>query len=122
MPDQRARIDPINRDNVPTSQISIERFLRTPTGSHAARFAHRETLYPGPIRFFVFAVDAVVANQWVGHANDLAGVRRIREYFLVASHRSVEDHFTHTLAFRGPGATTENATIFKSENSWLIFF
>ena len=40
----------------------------------------------------VFAVDAVVADQRIGHADDLPGVGRIGEHFLITGHRRVEDH------------------------------
>src|SRR5947207_2611743 len=115
MPDQCARINAVNRDDVPAFQISVEGFLRAPTGSYATCFAHHEALDPRAIRFFVFTVNTVVANQRIGHTNDLTGVGGIGKDLLVTRHRGIEDHLAGALAFRRPRSTVESAAIFEGE-------
>ena len=56
----------------------VETFLGTPVGGHAARFANDKAFDPGAIGFFVLAINAVIANQRIRHANNLAGIGRIR--------------------------------------------
>src|SRR6185503_13084617 len=109
-----------NRHDIPAPQVGIEGLLGAPTRSHPARLAYNKTFNPRPRRLFILTVDTVVADQRIGHADDLSGVGRIGQHFLVTSHRGIEDHFAGALAFRSPRATTKDAAVFESKESGFL--
>ena len=63
-------------------------------------FADDEALRSDQLGFIVFVNDAVVADQRIGHDDDLFGVGGIAENLLIADHRRVEyqlgNHFLRT--------------------------
>jgi hypothetical protein len=69
-----------------------------------------------PPRFDVLLVNAVIADQRIGHGHDLAFIGRIGENLLVARHGGIE---TNLAARRGGGAEAfamEHGAIFQSQN------
>jgi len=112
VPHERACVDAFYRGDVPTFQISVERFLRAPVRSHAACFAHNKTFNPGTVRFLVFTGNTIVPDQRIRHANDLSGVGRVGQYFLVTRHGSIEDHLATRFALSRPRAPAKHATVF----------
>ena len=56
-------------------------------------------------RLEILEVDAVVADQRIGHGDDLAGVGGIGEDLLISGHRGVEND----LALTGAGAAEDTA-------------
>ena len=64
----------------------------------------------------VFGVGAVVADLRVGQDDDLAGIGRIGEYFLIAGERRIEDDFAG--AFRGRTKTPafEDGSVFQGQD------
>jgi len=119
---ERACVDAFDRDDVPAFQIRLETFLGAPVGDDPAGLAHDEALDPRAHRFSVGFVDAVVADQRISHADDLACVGRIGENFLVAGHRSVEDHLAANFTLRGPRPTTKRTTVFKCEKCLAFIY
>ena len=70
------------------------------------------------MRAFAFdipAVDAVIADERIGHCDDLPFVGRIGQNFLIAGHGSVEDDFTFGRTGCAKGFAGENASIFERE-------
>ena len=65
--------------------------------------------------FHVFAGDAVIADERVGKADELAAVGGIREDFLVAGHARVEDDLAAGFEFAGEGLAFEGEPVFKSQ-------
>ena len=66
--------------------------------------------------FLVELVDAVIADQRIGHRDDLTAIRRIGQHLLITGHRGVETNFADLRALRAKGFAFENATVFESEN------
>ena len=60
-------------------------------------------------------VDAVVADERIGHRHDLARVGRVGEHFLVAGHAGVEDDFAEGLARRAKRAAGEDGAVFEGQ-------
>src|ERR1043166_329260 len=92
----------IDRDDVPASQVIVERLFCPPTRGHAAGFADHEPFNPWPAGFWIFAVDSVIPNQRIRHTDELSGIRRIGEHFLITSHGSVKDHLATGFALGRP--------------------
>ena len=63
----------------------------------------------------VLAIDAVVADQRIGHGDDLTLVAGIGEDLLIAGHRGVEDDFALGGSGSAKGAAGENGAVFEGE-------
>src|SRR5262249_32817359 len=68
-----------------------------------------------PLRLAVLQVHAVIADQGIGHGDDLTLVRRVGQYLLVAGHASVEDDLAEGLAGRAESVTGEDRAVFEGE-------
>ena len=99
-------------------EVFGQRRLRAPTARQFAEFLDHE---PADLRagaFVVGLVDAVVADERIGHGHDLPVVRRIGEHFLVAGHGGVETHLADARAARAEGFALEHAAIFENQQSF----
>ncbi|MEY3457593.1 MAG: hypothetical protein RL215_750 [Planctomycetota bacterium] len=76
-----------------SSEEVIEGFAGAVVAGGLAEFADDEAAEEETAAFDVFGVDAVVADEGVGHGDDLTVVGGIRKDFLVAGHAGVEHHF-----------------------------
>ncbi|CSA64012.1 Uncharacterised protein [Vibrio cholerae] len=62
--------------------------------------------------FFVFGVGSGIANVRISKSNDLLGIRRISEDFLVPRHRGIENDFTDGNTICPDGHSAEHCPIF----------
>jgi len=111
--DERAGVDAFDGDDVPAFQVRLETLFGAPTRANSARFTNDEAFDPRTRRFRVGLVDSVVADQWISHADDLAGVRWIRKDLLVTGHRGIENDLTANLSLGRPRASAKRSTVFK---------
>ena len=65
-----------------------------------------------PPGFDIFKINPIVADQGVGHGDDLAGVGRIGEDLLVAGHGGVKDYLPPGLTRPGKRAAGKNQAVF----------
>jgi len=64
------------------------------------------------VRFHIFTIDAVIADQGIGHGDHLTLIGGIRKDFLISRHARIEDNFTQNLALSGKGVASIDAPIF----------
>ena len=114
-------IDAFDGNDVPAFQIRLEALFGAPVGSDTTRFTNDKSFDPRARRLCIAFVDAVVADERVGHAHDLSRVRGIGKHLLITGHRGIENHLAADFAFGRPGATAKRATIFKSQEGWDSF-
>ncbi len=69
-------------------------FDRPPVAGPSGEFAHYQATAERPAAFVVVGGYAVIADMRVCERNYLAGVRRVRQYLLVAGHDGIEDHLS----------------------------
>lgn len=65
--------------------------------------------------FFVGSIGADIADMGISKSNDLAGVGRISEDFLITGHRRIEDHFPHCRTLCPDGPTVELGSVFENQ-------
>src|SRR5262249_16447856 len=82
--------------------------------------ANNHPLRKRPARLDIFGIDAIVADQGVGHCDNLAAIPWIRKNLLVAGHGGIEDNLTRSLPCRTPGSPLKDSTIFKCENGFIL--
>src|SRR5262249_49293017 len=112
---ERPRVDALDAHDVVLPHVRLQRYPPAPVRGIRAGFLDDEAVDPRTPRLHVLWIDAVVADQRVGHAHELAAIGRIGEDLLIARHGSVEDDFAMSFA-RGPaGAPREDAAVGERE-------
>src|SRR5690606_24986694 len=89
---QPAGVDVRNANNVVASQVVIKATLVSPAAGEQGQIPDDQAGGLYAVGFYVFFVNTGVANVRIRQGNDLAGVGRIGQDFLVASHGSVEHY------------------------------
>ncbi len=107
-----AGVDAFDAGDAVAGEPVAEGFLGAPVGMEPGEFADGEAAHLGAGGFVVFFADAVVADERVGHRDDLSPVGRIRQHFLVAGHGGVEAGFARHRSRGAEGASLENRTVF----------
>src|SRR4029453_1284718 len=108
-----SRIDSFDRNDLPSFQVISQTFLGAPVRGYTAGLAHHETFNPRARRLRILLINSVVADQRISHADNLTGIRRVCEHFLIASHGSVEDHFSTHFTCCSPRTTTKGPAVFE---------
>jgi hypothetical protein len=114
-----AGVDAGNRHHAVLAQVIRQAFTRPPAGMQRRQIADHQ---PGDVvagRLEILVIAADVANVRIGERDDLAGIGRIGENFLIAGHGGVEDHLADGMAVSTDGFTAENAAVGKREYGWL---
>jgi len=116
---QSARVDASDASDAETAQHCVKRCFRSVVTRSARHLAHDHAATEWLRCFVVRSVRSVVADVRIRERDDLSGVARIGDHFLVASHDGVEHNFAarHTCHWQvGPNQLTlENAAIGKHQ-------
>src|SRR5579862_249353 len=115
MAGQGARIDPFDPEDVPPLQIGVQRHLGAPTARYAAQLLDDESLHVRPAALLIGGVYAIVADERVGHRDDLPLVGWVREHFLVTGHRRVETDLAKRRPRRSEGFPTEASAVLQCQ-------
>src|SRR5690349_9792055 len=89
-PGKSARIHPCDPDQSILREPSVERLGCAIICRSGSSGAQDETAGGGGRGFDVFPIRSDIADVWEGESNDLAGVRRVRQDFLITGDRRVE--------------------------------
>ena len=91
MPGQRAGIHAAKAGHALLVQILVERLLHLPVARRIAQFGYDKAAHPHARALAVDIVDAHVAHERIGHADDLTAIRGVGQRFLIAGHAGRED-------------------------------
>src|SRR5258708_7217772 len=97
-------------------QILVSHLLRTPVRTDGRKLAHHQALDVRVRGLVIVRVGAVVANFWIRQDNDLPGIRRIGENFLVAGNGGIKNDFAVTLAFCSVASAAEDSAVFQRKD------
>ena len=89
---QRAGIHAVKAGHALLVQILIERLFHLPVARHIAKLGDDKAAHFHARALVVDIVDAHVANERIGHADNLAAVGWIGQRFLIAGHAGRKDH------------------------------
>ena len=95
---------------------SLRRLIRAPVAGERRKLAHHQSFDVRPRRFVVGLVGAVVADLRIGENDDLAGIRRIGEDFLIAGDGGIENDFAGPFDGRTKTPALEDRAVFQGEN------
>jgi hypothetical protein len=80
--------------DIQTLQIFIQVFRASPVASTPRHFPDNYSTGEDCSAFIIRGNGSVVAYVWCGECDNLSGVRRIGNHFLISSHSRVKHHFT----------------------------
>ena len=106
-----ARINPLNPHDSTFLEIRFERLGLSVIAGIGGTFLDNKSFHKGASGLDVLGIDPVVADEGIGHADDLPLVRGIGEDLLIAGHGRIEDHLTDTFALRTEGAPLKDGSI-----------
>src|ERR1035438_1717046 len=96
-------------------------FVRAPIAGDAGKLAHHQTLDVRARGFAVRGVGPVIPDLRIGQNDDLPGIGRIGEYFLVAGDGGIEDDLAGPLGGRTKTPALEDAAVFQGEDGgWQL--
>src|SRR5215204_3506522 len=112
---QGAGVDAGDSGDTVAFEIGVDRADGAPVARVVAAFADDETGDPRAAGFVVVIVDAVVADEGVGHADDLATEGGVGADLLIPGHGGGEDGLAFTDAPGAEPETAEDAAVGESE-------
>ena len=89
--------------------------LGPPVGRVGVVLLDDEALHLHPPGFDILGINAVVADQGIGHGDDLALIRGVGEDLLIAGHGGVEHHLAGGFAFAGEGPPLKHQAVFQRQ-------
>src|SRR5208282_26154 len=113
---QRPRVNLSEHGNLELLHEFIGDLLRAPVGTDFRKLAYDQPLDVGAHGLAVFGIGAVVSDFRVGQDNDLSGVRRVGENFLVAGNGSIKNDFARALAFSAVAFASEDSAVFERKD------
>ena len=116
MVNQRTRVDVPDYGNLVTIQIQMGGLRGAPIGGDLGKLAHDQRFDVWTRGFFIVEIGAYVSDMWVGQADDLAGVTRVGENFLISGEAGIENDFTAAARDRAGRAAVKYAPVFQREN------
>ena len=114
-PRERPRVDALYAQNAVAFQVVAKGFVRTPVAGQFTVFPDHETLHLGPPRLDVDRIDAVVADERVGHRDNLAPVGWVGEDFLVSGDAGIEDDLALAFTGRAEGFSLVAGAVFQGK-------
>jgi hypothetical protein len=97
-------------------QIQVSSFCGTPIGRNLGKFAHNQCFDIRAWRFFIVEIGAHVSDMRVGQTDNLAGITRVGENFLISGEAGIENDFAAPARDRAGGAAIKYAPVFQREN------
>src|SRR5439155_3741614 len=115
-PRQLAGVDAGDAHDVVHREVRAKIASRAEIGHDARQIAYDESRCKGPARFDVLVVHADVADMRTSERDDLAGVGRVSQYFLIPRHRRVENDLADRMASCADGNTAENRAVGEGQD------
>ena len=116
LPRQRPRVDALDAGNAVLLQVLGQRRFRPPVAHDRRQLADDEARHVRLPGFDILPVHAVVADERVGHRDDLPLVGRVGQDLLVAGHRGVEANLAAGRGARAKACAVKHRTVFEGQN------
>jgi hypothetical protein len=96
-------------------------FSGTPIGGDRGKLPHDQRLDVRPRGFLIIDVGSDISNVGIRQADNLAGVTRIGENFLIPGEAGIKDDFAAAPDGCSRRAAMKNAPIFERKNPFSYF-
>lgn len=100
-------------------KIRLCGFFGSPVRRQTRKLANYERLNVRTGSFLVIRIRADISDMRVGEANNLSGVARVGEDFLISGEAGVENSFSATARFSSRGASNKNSPVFQRKRGGL---
>src|SRR5579872_710083 len=117
MAHQCSRVDVRQHGHLELLQILFGYLLRAPVRAHARELANDKAFDPRTRGFVVILVGAVVSDFWIRQNDDLSGVGRVGENFLVSGDGSIKNDFAVAFAFGAVAFASEDFAVLQRKDS-----
>jgi hypothetical protein len=97
-------------------QILLRRLTRAPVRCQGRKFADNQPFDVGFPRFLIVAIGADVADVGIREANNLTGVARIGENFLVAREAGIKNDFAAAARASARRAAVKDSSVLERES------
>ena len=114
-PHQGAGVDAFHAQDLVLTQIGVEVAQGPEVARDPRELADNETFNLWPARFRVFGIGPVVADERIGHRDQLSPVRRIGQHLLVTGHARIENDLAEGLAPRAEAAPGIDRAVLESK-------
>ena len=84
------------------------------------KFPHNQRFNVRASGFFIVKICADVADVRIGEANNLAGIARVRENFLITGEAGIENDFAAAARDGASRAAVKYAPVFQSESGGSV--
>ena len=108
---QTAGVDTRQADDLLLLEVFVQRQAAAPVGGMLRDLAHDKARDPALAGLVILKIDAVVADQRVGHGDDLAVVGGVGQHLLIAGHAGVENDLADALSLVADGIPLEQGAI-----------
>ncbi len=113
---QRAGVDAFEAGYAVPVEVVVQRSGAAPGRGRARQRPNHEARDPDLAALGIFVIDPRVADVRRRHGDDLLGIRRIGQDFLVAGHRGVEDGFADPSGGGTERPTGEAPAVFEDQD------
>jgi len=99
-----------------TVQIEMRRLGRAPVGCDLRKLAHDQRFDVRLAGLFVVEIRADIADVRIGETDDLPGITRVCENFLITGEAGVENDFTAAARDRARRAAIKYASVLERQS------
>ena len=115
---QRPGVDALNAGDAVAFHVVAQRTVRAVIAHDRRQLTDDKPAGVRLVRLHVLLVDAVVADERIGHGDDLPLVRRVGQDFLIPRHRSVETNLPGDRRRSAERLPLENGAVLQCEDGF----
>ena len=108
-------IHALDAGNVVLFQIAVQCVLTAEITPLGRQMADNKGLHPRAAGLVVLVVDAVIANEGIGHHHALSSIGGVGQDLLIAGHGGVEHHLADPLLAGADAAAREGHAVFQDQ-------
>src|SRR5215469_6406852 len=98
-------------------KVFLGHLLRAPVRTDARELAYDQPFDPRTRGLVIFLVGAIISDLGIRQNDDLSGVGRVSENFLVSGDGSIKNDFAVAFAFGAVAFASEDSTVFQRKDS-----
>ena len=117
---QGTRVDVPDDGNLVAIEIKLSALSGTPVGRNLGEFTDDQRFDIGMGGLFIIEIGANVSDVGIGEANNLSGIARIGENFLVTGKAGIKNNFAAPASDGAGRAAVKYAPVFERENGGSV--
>ena len=111
----------LDAGNIVFLQIGVQIALTAEIAAPGGQMTDHEGLHPGTAGLVILVVDAVIADEGIGHHHALSGIGGVGQDLLIAGHRGVEHHLADPVGGAADAGPGKNASVGQDQSRFHQF-